>query len=275
MPDVDLPPAAVRSLAASALAAEAPAPATLERLAQMCRRAGALDEARALLERLPDGAPGRELLSALRGLPQRPDGNTAAPFHRQTDFLPAEAAAEVLDLATDALQDLVDSTVADADDVRRLDPSTRRSHVATEVDALRRVFMPHVKALMAERGLARRMGLDRDAPGRHELQFTAHGDGCFFKPHTDAPPGASTGRAITFVYYFVNPPRRFSGGDLLLFDGPADGAWWDTTAFTRIAPENNSLIVFPSARAHEVEPVRSDHADLAAGRLTLNGWFHH
>ena len=274
MSQVDLPLPGARALAASVLAAPDPPSTTLLGVADMCRRAGALAEAGALLARLPEGVDDGGRRGALEGQPQAAGLTGPSPFLRRTDFLAPDDAAEVLRLANAALADLVPSSIHNSqyDDVKL---STRRSYVATDVDALRRVLMPHVKALVRQEDVPRRMGLATDLPGRYELQFTAHGDGCFFKPHADARPDSNSGRAISFVYYFFNRPKRFEGGDLLLFDGDADSGAPLPTSFTRILPEANSLVVFPSPRVHEVELVRSASPDLAAGRFTLNGWFHH
>ena len=77
---------------------------------------------------------------------------------------------------------------------------------------------------------------------------------------------------MTFVYYFHRQPRRFSGGDLLLFDtDPEQDACG--AKYTRIAPSHNSILFFPSACYHQVLPVVCESSD-DAGRFTLNGWTH-
>ena len=33
-------------------------------------------------------------------------------------------------------------------------------------------------------------------------------------------------RMVSFVYYFHRRPKRFAGGELLLYDRPAAPSWW-------------------------------------------------
>jgi hypothetical protein len=91
-----------------------------------------------------------------------------------------------------------------------------------------------------------------------ELQIAAYGDGAHFAFHTDTGSGTShapTRRMLTAIYYFYSSPKLFTGGDLRLYDlrsrpGPPS----DPGTFTTIAPEQNSLLVFPSELGHEVTP---------------------
>lgn len=113
------------------------------------------------------------------------------------------------------------------------------------------------------------------AIGRTEVQLTVHRSGDVFRPHIDTVPGRGViaGHRVTFVYYFHRKPRRFSGGDLLLFDtAPALGACG--AHYTRIVPSHNSILFFPSSLFHHVLPVVCESAHAEHGRFTLNGWFH-
>ena len=107
-----------------------------------------------------------------------------------------------------------------------------------------------------------------------ELQLTRHSRGDFFKIHKDSGSGdQSRTRRVTFVYYFHGLSKRFTGGDLLLYDTDLK---LDTcaTAFTRIEPLNNSIIFFPSHFYHQVTPFLCEMDDFEDGRFTLNGWLH-
>ena len=45
-----------------------------------------------------------------------------------------------------------------------------------------------------------------------EVQLTAHNDGCYYKIHNDAGSEKTASREITYVYYFYQEPKAFSGG---------------------------------------------------------------
>jgi SM-20-related protein len=99
-----------------------------------------------------------------------------------------------------------------------------------------------------------------------DAQITASGDGDFFGPHTDSD--ASHSRWLTYVYYFHREPKRFRGGELLLYR-PNKGWAHDT-----IVPRCNQMVVFRPSLLHEVRPVRCPVANFADSRFTLNGWMH-
>ena len=123
--------------------------------------------------------------------------------------------------------------------------------------------------------------------GRKELQLTWHGNQHYFKTHTDISSKNYTdtsdkteqqrqaikSRKISFVYYVHTIPKQFSGGELLLFDTQVEQDAYDKQ-HTRIMPDNNSLILFPSQYYHQVTPVSCATTDIEQGRFTLNGWFH-
>ena len=67
-------------------------------------------------------------------------------------------------------------------------------------------------------------------------------------------------------------PKRFSGGDLLLYDTDLEADSGRRTAFSRIEPLQNSLVVFPSGYLHEVTSVECVTDDFGDGRFTVKGW---
>ena len=66
-------------------------------------------------------------------------------------------------------------------------------------------------------------------------------------------------------------PRRFSGGDLLLYDTDVDAKTGHTGAFSRITPLRNGIIFFPSNCYHQVTPVQCETDDFEDARWVLNG----
>jgi Rps23 Pro-64 3,4-dihydroxylase Tpa1-like proline 4-hydroxylase len=109
--------------------------------------------------------------------------------------------------------------------------------------------------------------------GRIEMQITASNDGDYFRLHQDSDPKST--REISFVYFFHREPRRFSGGELRIYQGrlvddrvvPADQSH-------TLSPRQDTIVFFPSLNEHEVLPVRVPSRSFGDSRLTLNGWIH-
>jgi Rps23 Pro-64 3,4-dihydroxylase Tpa1-like proline 4-hydroxylase len=176
-------------------------------------------------------------------------------------------------MTRDALPDFAASAVHE-DGHGKVDVSQRVSAILRDAAAFRDVFLPHVREAMRERAIETIIGTGYDPESRPELQVTCSGDRAFFKPHTDSGKSVNKGRRITFVYYYQLAPDCFTGGSLLLFDASQDEQRYSTGSFTRIEPEDNSIVLFPSNAMHEVEPVRAISSALEHGRFTINGWLH-
>ncbi len=106
-----------------------------------------------------------------------------------------------------------------------------------------------------------------------EVQLTAHNDGCYYKIHHDAGSEKTANREITYVYYFYQEPKAFSGGELRIYDTELKGSAVIThDNFQAITPSNNSVIFFNSRCRHEVMPVVCPSKAFEHSRLTVNGW---
>ncbi len=111
-------------------------------------------------------------------------------------------------------------------------------------------------------------------PTTKEIQLTMHHNGEFFKIHKDTlSAGFGINRKITFVYYFHSVPKKYSGGELLLYDTNTSNDTF-TCKYTRLSPLNNSIVIFLSSFYHQVTPLISEGESIEDGRLTLNGWIH-
>lgn len=110
--------------------------------------------------------------------------------------------------------------------------------------------------------LCRALGIDTFTPRKREMQLTVHGDGDFYKVHTDDQGRDVAARALSYLYYFHREPKAYEGGALAIHAAET---------FT-IEPHHDSVVVFPSYLPHEVLPVRVPSGDLADGRFTINGW---
>lgn len=107
--------------------------------------------------------------------------------------------------------------------------------------------------------------------GRIETQLTATRHEEFFRPHRDSDKNLR--RRITFVYYFNTRPKKFSGGNLNLYESETDHPERPPgIRAINIAPRNNTLLIFPSNALHEVTPVSCDSHRFIDSRFTINGW---
>ena len=108
---------------------------------------------------------------------------------------------------------------------------------------------------------------------RVEMQMTAHGDGCFYKVHTDAGSEKTKDRELTYVYYFYQEPKQFSGGELKIYDTELkNNSFKQKERSQTIEPLNNRLIFFNSRCKHEVSPISCSSHNFQHSRFTLNGW---
>ena len=267
----------------------------LERLADAQRREGRLDEARGTVERLLSMAPDHwradRLLASLSdrppGLPARPDELTPAPFVRVPAFLPPGENAAWLEtfvaLAHRFLPASIGRTAADGSSERAVDPDYRRSQCLRDVfdyvdPALERSFRAKLGdglSAVCERLRVRPFDLRRV-----ELQALIYRDGDFFAAHRDIGWPGNT-RRITLAYYLHALPRRFTGGDLVLYDtfrrpGPPtlEEPGFEPAAFTRIPSANNELVCFPSEFYHAATPVTGVGDDVRDARMAIVGWVH-
>jgi Rps23 Pro-64 3,4-dihydroxylase Tpa1-like proline 4-hydroxylase len=109
--------------------------------------------------------------------------------------------------------------------------------------------------------------------GRIEIQMTASGDGDYFRMHRDGDDTST--RALSFVYFFHREPRRFSGGELRIFDSElVEDQPVPTDRSQILSPRQDVLVLFPSNNEHELLPVRVPSNSFGDSRFTVNGWIH-
>jgi Rps23 Pro-64 3,4-dihydroxylase Tpa1-like proline 4-hydroxylase len=111
------------------------------------------------------------------------------------------------------------------------------------------------------------------AVSRVEMQMTAHNDACFYKVHTDAGSEKTKDRQLTYVYYFYQEPKQFSGGELKIYDTELqDNSFKQKEYSQTVEPRNNSIVFFNSRCKHEVLPIICPSQNFQHSRFTLNGW---
>lgn len=194
-----------------------------------------------------------------------------ARYLRIEGFLAPEERRDLLEHAIRREAEFATSGVLGSDGTSTVDPAYRSSRTLFEVD-------PAFEAL--ERRLRRALPYVRselELPWfpvtRVERQLAAHQDGGFFGPHTDDGQEAVAGRRLTCVYYFHRTPRRFTGGELRLYDSVVRGGRLERAyTYTVVEPKDNSAVFFPSAQYHEVAPVRGEIDAFADSRFAVNVW---
>lgn len=154
-----------------------------------------------------------------------------------------------------------------------VDPHTRTAFTYNVPDASLQSFVAKVRHLIEIEDVYARLGMAYLEPTRIEVTVSRYANHGHFSIHSDVGPGTPP-RKITVVYYMHRHPRTFSGGDLTLFDSTEDMRGGEFTGFTRVFPEDNSLIFFPSNRLHAVSQVQVNSDDPRDARWSVNLWLH-
>jgi SM-20-related protein len=238
--------------------------------AHLLRGLGELADAREAYAALAQDEEAARALGVLSGGPVTwTDGAGPVPFVRVEGFLDEGQLRRLWETATGPAADFAPGMVKNHEGYK-LHPHQRVAEVLQDADPVKAWFLPLVEALVDSGTVLPRLGVAPFEVGRRELQMTRQAEGGFLWTHRDVGP-ANPHRRVTYIYYFHREPRRFGGGDLLLFDQTADKVRSDAVAFTRIDPTHNSLIVFPADRLHAVTRVTGID-DPLEGRWTVNGW---
>jgi SM-20-related protein len=194
------------------------------------------------------------------------------PIMLYDEFLVAEELHDLLGYSLRNAQGFVRSEILGYGGRSAPDSQYRRSRVLFKLgpyEALFRrrllTFLPHV--LMA-------MGKQSFPVVDLEIQLTASNHAEFFRAHTDNDDDEVRGRELTFVYFFHREPRRFTGGELKIFDTvKPEGGSTATERFQLIYPLQNQIVFFPSSFLHEILPVTCPSRAFADSRFTVNGWY--
>jgi 2OG-Fe(II) oxygenase superfamily len=149
----------------------------------------------------------------------------------------------------------------------------RRSHVLTELGKRREIILARLQGCLPR--VLRKLDQELFRPSRVEMQITASNDGDFFHWHSDNAGETIASREITFVYFFHREPKTFRGGELRIYDSQwENGMYRPTQNYRTIVPQQNQVVLFASALAHEITPVKCPSKAFADSRFTVNGWFH-
>ena len=222
----------------------------------------------------PDRQKASWLSAALGGgrLPEavEPRGVWPAPFVRMTSFLTNERCDRLMALACAERGRLRPARVEAGKGESVVNPE-RRITFETDPRVRRAVgpwFLPKVRSALPEARARLRM----EGGGGYDVQtwnMRVYVAGAFYTAHRDDVEN----RKLSFVYFFHREPRRFSGGDLLLYDADAETAHCPFEAFSRIVPVRNSIVFFPSRSWHRSPPCTATRTTSGADGFVLNGHF--
>jgi SM-20-related protein len=244
----------------------------LASLAQLCRKQGNLSEATTLYQRLrilnPQDREVEYMHAILAGSPA-PPRLRPAPFVLLKGFLPQSFHETLVPFVLSVQDKLVPAKVGGGDGV--YDPNCRESLDLPGKWAVKKRFHEHVSEVLPT--VTPRLNVPLFEVEQIEVKLRAYLDGHFFRLHMDCPPAVDSmaNRRVSYVYFFHKMPRAYSGGDLLLFDSDTDTNQFTTASFTRIVPEDNCIVFFPSAYWHSVIPVSCPSKEYADSRFVING----
>ncbi len=153
-----------------------------------------------------------------------------------------------------------------------VDTGIRISANLRDLDVYRPILKSKILGFLPE--LIAQLQVTPFEPSRLDTELVAHGDGAFYKRHIDTQTAQYENfdeiRVLSGVYYFFVEPKAFSGGALRLYAIGGDSE----QNFIDIAPERNSLLVFPSWAPHEVMPVHCPSGRFIDSRFAINCWLH-
>jgi tetratricopeptide (TPR) repeat protein len=249
--------------------------ALLSSLAQIYRKQGNLTEAQTIYKQLtllnPEDTEAAYMHAILAGtdVPVRPAGIRPAPFVLIKDFLPRSFHETLLPFMSSVQDKLVPALVVSG----VYNPESRQSLDLPGEWEVKKRFSQFVLEILPT--CLARLHVSSFEIDECEVKVRAYLDGHFFQIHMDCPrePKSISNRKVSYIYFFHKMPRAYTGGDVVLFDSDPDidHARYTTAGFTRVVPEDNSLVLFPSAYWHSVVPVSCPSKQYADSRFVING----
>ncbi len=258
----------------AALAAHADTPKRDFVRANLLRRIGDLVGARAAFGRWIESAaaPAGVRLDTRSVVPTgafSSGGFAIAPLVCIDGFLPPERMAALLAHASAREEHFRRALATNEVGPPSYDPDRRETMLDFGFTLERGNFVQFVESNLSR--LCDSLGLPPFTIDRIELKLTNHLNGGFFKAHNDNHAAyCETGRAITWLYYFGQEQRTFAGGELYLFDSKPGAERLSPAWFTRIDPQPNRLIAFPSWFYHAVAPTALVENAFARGRFAVS-----
>ncbi|MDZ8090090.1 MAG: 2OG-Fe(II) oxygenase [Nostoc sp. DedQUE12b] len=151
------------------------------------------------------------------------------------------------------------------------DVNYRQSMVVYSFAEFSELILKRIQAMIPD--IISKLNLPSFSVSQIESQLTAHNDGNYYKLHNDNGSSDTDTRELTYVYYFYQEPKSFSGGELLIYDSKIENNLYvNAETFKTVEPRNNSIVFFLSRYMHEVLPVNCPSQAFGDSRFTINGW---
>lgn len=238
------------------------------------RQQGKLDEVRRLYSDLHTDFPQnpdyyfstQALNGRLEGImPKEIKALSLSPLVQWPDFLPPTTIQETLDYMCQHQKEFHLAKLMNKNGKARSDKSIRNNtDLNLKGHSLKGVVRERIRKNIPT--LTRQLGLQAFEVSHIEVQLRAYHRGQYFRTHQDG----GRGRLINFVHFFYPEPKRFTGGDLVIFDTDTKSSTFNHS-FTRIIPKHNHIVFFPSNYYHAVLPVDPQDDDFLSGRFVING----
>ncbi len=189
------------------------------------------------------------------------------PHIVRREFLSDEECARLLAWALDNAQRFRPAALSGG----RVNEDIRRSLSLRDMGAMGAIFKEKMAAAAA--GLIEDLRVTPFEISHIELELVAHNHGAHFQRHIDTYTTTRSKRGdrmLSAVYYFHREPKAFAGGALRLhaIGDPPDEDGQD------VAPDQNTLVVFPSWGPHEVLPVSCSSGAFEDSRFAVNCWLY-
>lgn len=193
-------------------------------------------------------------------------------FFASLESFLGDARPKLLDYVLSKESDFRPSTIVEPNtDRAAVNERLRRSKTLDQLGEFEALFKERIKEVLSP--VLARLKLPAFPLGRIEIQITASGDGDYFRMHRDGDDTST--RELSFVYFLHREPRRFSGGELRLFDNERVGdKLVPTDRSQTLSPRQDTIVFFPSRDEHEILPVRVPSKAFGDSRFTVNGWIH-
>jgi Rps23 Pro-64 3,4-dihydroxylase Tpa1-like proline 4-hydroxylase len=184
------------------------------------------------------------------------------------NFIEPEVHKQLLKFVSDSQSQFISSEIGN--DNKEIAIIHRRSLVLESFPEFEKLLNQKIAAILPD--IFSKLGLPDFSIAHLETQLTAHNDGDYYRVHNDSGTTESSDRILTYVYYFYQEPKSFSGGELKIYETDLNTQIHYADSFQTIEPRNNSIVFFPSAYIHEVLKINCPSQDFAHSRFTMNGW---
>lgn len=190
-------------------------------------------------------------------------------YHRYENLFDSNQIKSLLEYCEKNKNNFHDAAVRSKGELKT-DKEFRVCLINLDLGEFREIFEKKISQLLED--IYFRLKIKKAENTEFELQLTAHGDGAFFKQHIDTHTeyeNNSKSRVLSAVFYFFNEPKQFEGGELVLH--PFNFLEGNDIPI-KLAPINNSLVVFPSFGLHEVLPIVCPNKEFKFWRFAINCW---